>query len=160
VAIRTKVTTEITTITTTATATATLLRMRPARQRRRLPRRTLRPRPRTTPPKLLSMRSTTAATRMPLTVATRPTSRCISNGQLPRPVKVALLRLPRVPRLLLRLHLRAKPHHHLLLLLLRRPRRPLRPGRRAPAGTARYVFLLGSYCFNTDPSKVPPPPGL
>ncbi len=135
-ATRTKGTTTGTT-TTTATATATTPpRPGPARQLRQLRRLTLRRRPLITPP---SMRNTMAPPiRMPPTVATRPTSRCISNGQLPKPAMGLLLalRVLRVPQRRLRPRPRARPHR-LLPLLLRRRRRRLRLGRLVRVDTAR-----------------------
>ena len=137
-ATRTKgTTTETTTSTATATATATPLLPGPARRLRRLQRLRLRRRPPTTPP---STRSIMAPIRMLPMAATKPTSRCTSNGRLPKPAMEGLPRALRVPQGRRRPRPRARLHR-LLRLLPRRPRRRLRPGRRAREDTARYVWL-------------------
>ena len=142
-ATRTKGTTTETT-TTTAIATVTTTPLRPARARRlrQLQQLTLRRRPLITPP---SMRSIMVPPiRMLPMVATKPTSRCISNGQLPKPVMERLRRALRALQHRLRPRPRARLHR-LLPLLLRRLRRRLRPGRRAREDTARYVQFLREF---------------
>jgi hypothetical protein len=123
-----------TTITrTAATATATPPPRQLALQCRRLRRPTLRRQRLTTPRSTLSI---TAPTRMPPTVATKPTFKCISNGRLLKPhsreALLLLLRAPRPPR---RLRPRARQHRPLLLHPQHPHRRPL-PDRRVRVGIA------------------------